>query len=359
MRVLVLTDIYNRPETETFIGLKKAGVDLEMLVRPEPAYPRVQEAGIPTTDFAVNGRFDLKAIKALRKKLKEGRYDILHAFNNKAVSVGVIASVGLPVRIVAYRGIVGNVSFLSPNSWMTYLNPKVKKVICVCEAIRTFFLKMNFLGHKLDPKKFVTIYKGHKLEWYQAPQTDLTQFGVPGNAFVIGLAGRDRPRKGIEVLIEAINRLPENVDVHLLLVGKMHRKKLMRKIAASPRKNNIHLAGYRKDAPQIAAACNIFCLPSLEREGLPRAVIEAMAYGTPAIVSDTGGNPELVQNGVSGFSVRAGSADQLSEAIYKIFRDPELCKSMGIAAKERIDRHFNNQTTVDETLALYKEVMAE
>lgn len=359
MKVLILTDIYNRPETETFIGLKKAGVDLDMLVRPEPAYPRVQEAGIEASDFAVRGRFDLKAIKALRKKLKDGRYDILHAFNNKAVSVAVIASLGLPVKIIAYRGIVGNVSFFSPNSWLTYLNPKVKRVICVCEAIRAFFLKMNFLGLKLDPKKFVTIYKGHRLEWYQAPPTDLTQFGVPEKAFVIGLAGRDRPRKGIEVLIEAINRLPENADVHLLLVGKMHRKKLMQKIAASPKKEKIHLAGYRKDAPQIAAACDIFCLPSLEREGLPRAVIEAMAYGTPAIVSDTGGNPELVENGVSGFSVRAGNAEKLSEAIYKIYSAPELCTSMGIAAKERIDKHFNNQMTVDKTLALYREVMAE
>ena len=133
----------------------------------------------------------------------------------------------------------------------------------------------------------------------------------------------------------------------------------MQKIAESPRKESIHLAGYRKDAPQIAAACDIFCLPSLEREGLPRAVIEAMAYGTPAIVSDTGGNPELVENGISGYSVRAGSAEQLSEAIYKIYNDPELCKSMGIAAKERIDKHFNNQVTVEKTLALYKDVIAE
>ncbi|NIQ10951.1 glycosyltransferase family 4 protein, partial [candidate division KSB1 bacterium] len=197
---------------------------------------------------------------ALRKKLKEGRFDILHVFNNKAASVGVLASIGLPVKIVAYRGIVGNVSFFSPNSWLTYLNPKVKRVICVCEAIRSFFLKMSFCGIKLNSNKYVTIYKGHKLDWYQEPPTDLTQFGVPQGAFVIGLAGRDRPRKGIEVLIEAINQLPADADVHLLLVGKMHRKKLMKKIAESPRKDKIHLAGYRNDAPQIAAACDVFCL---------------------------------------------------------------------------------------------------
>ncbi len=84
-----------------------------------------------------------------------------------------------------------------------------------------------------------------------------------------------------------------------------------------------------------------------------------MSYGTPAIVSDTGGNPELVENGVSGYSVRAGDSNKLSEAIYKIYSDPELCKSMGDAARNRIDKNFNNQTTVEKTMALYEEIVAE
>jgi len=357
MRILILTDIYNRPETETFIGLKKAGIDIELLVRSEPPYPRAQEAGLTSKEFVVQGRFDFKAILSLRKELKEGKFDILHVFNNRAASVGFLASIGLPIKIIAYRGIVGNVSFFSPNSWLTYLNPKVRRVVCVAEAIRTHFLQMRFLGLQLNPEKFVTIHKGHELSWYQKQATDLNQFGIPQGAFVVGFAGRDRPRKGIEVLIEAVNLLPRNVDVHLLLVGKMYRKKLMEKIAKSPRKDNIHLAGYRHDAPQIAAACSIFALPSLAREGLPRAVIEAMAYGTPALVSDTGGNPELIKQGECGYALPAGDAEKLSEAILELYNNPVKLKKMGAAAQKQIDDNFNNRQTVEKTIALYRKVM--
>ena len=209
----------------------------------------------------------------------------------------------------------------------------------------------------MDPKKFITIHKGHELSWYQDPQTDLSQFGIPSKAFVVGFTGRDRPHKGIEVLVEAINLLPTDIDVHLLLIGKMERKVLMNKIADSPKKNNIHLAGYRHDAPQIAASCSVFALPSLAREGLPRAVIEAMAYGTPALVSDAGGNPELIKQGECGYALPAGNAKKLSEAILELYNDPGKLKKMGVAAQKQINENFNNRQTVKKTIALYQDVI--
>ncbi|PLX99365.1 MAG: glycosyltransferase family 1 protein [Desulfuromonas sp.] len=358
MKILSLTDTYDRPETEIYISLKKSGIDIELLVRPEPEYPRVQEAGIKTTDFYVNGRFDLKAIMALRRILKKEKYDILHVWNNRAASVGVLASIGLPVKIIDYRGIVGNVSFFSPNSWITYFNPKVKKVVCVADAIRRYFVQMNFLGFKLNPEKFKTIYKGHDQSWYTKDPVDLKQFGIPQGSFVVGFAGRDRPRKGIENLVEAVNLLPEDVDIHLLLVGKIHRRSLLKLIESSPRRDSIHLAGYRNDAPEIAAACSTFALPSLKGEGFPRAVVEAMSYGTVPIVSDRGGNPELPVDGVSGFIIPGGNSKGMAEAILKLYHDPELRKKMGAAARQRIIDNFNHQKTVEITIDLYKEVVS-
>lgn len=341
------------------IGIHQSGVDARLLVRPDPAYPRAQEAGLNIGTFYVRGRFDIKAIRSLRRELIEHQSDILHVFNNRAASVAVLASIGLPVKIIAYRGIVGNVSFFSPNSWLTYLNPKVKRVICVAEAIRQFFLDMRFCGQRLNPEKFVTIHKGHSLAWYQQPPCDLTQFGIPENAFVIIFTGRDRARKGIEVLIDAIDHLPKDMDVHLLLVGKMHRKELMAKISQSPCKSSIHLAGFRNDAPQIAAAGDVFVLPSLAREGLPRAVIEAMASGTPALVSDAGGNPELVEHGISGYIHPAGDSKSLRDAIIKLYKDQQLLNQMGFAAQQRIDQHFDTRQTVQKTIDLYEQVLQE
>ncbi len=84
-----------------------------------------------------------------------------------------------------------------------------------------------------------------------------------------------------------------------------------------------------------------------------------MAYGTPPIVSDTGGNPELVADGKNGFVTRSGQAEDIAQAILKLYRDPELRLAMGKASQERIDKEFNSRKTIKQTLRLYKEVMQE
>ncbi len=121
----------------------------------------------------------------------------------------------------------------------------------------------------------------------------------------------------------------------------------------------IHRSGFRTDAPAISAACDVFCLPSTKREGLARSVIEAMAYRVPPIVTDSGGSPELVVDGVSGFVVPPRDARSIADAIEKLFRDPELRRRMGDAARERIATDFRNEDTVLKTIALYEELVPD
>jgi glycosyltransferase involved in cell wall biosynthesis len=359
LRVLCVTDASDRPEAETFIGLKKAGVEIEVMCRTDARhYERLVAAGVPVTGLRLKRRFDFRGMAAIRRKLQQGRFDILHLFCNKTASNGVTAAYGLPVKIVCYRGIVANVSFLDPVSWATYLNPRVSRIICVADAIRDYFLQMRLLWMRVSPDKVVTIHKGHSLDWYQDAPVDLAEFGIPTGAFVVGFAGRDRPRKGIEVLVESARHLPPDAAIHFLLVGRLQRRSLMELIAASPYRDRIHLTGYRTDAPSLAAACSAFVMPSLKREGLPRAVIEAMAYGVPPIVSDTGGSAELVVPGESGLVIRAGDAADLAKAILELYMDPKKQQRMGEMARERIASSFTNEETVRKTLALYRELVA-
>ncbi len=149
LRVLCITSHSDRPEAETFIGLKKAGVDIEVISHPEaPHNHRLKEAGVPVTELKLKGRYDLAGIRKIRKKMQQGSYDILHLFNNKAASNGILAAYGIPLKIICYRGIVANVSFLDPASWMTYLHPRVDRIICVAHAIRDYFLSMRMLWMK-------------------------------------------------------------------------------------------------------------------------------------------------------------------------------------------------------------------
>jgi glycosyltransferase involved in cell wall biosynthesis len=360
IRVLCVNDDVvqgnDRPTLAMFIGMHRAGIALTVVCSPEhPHYPALAAEGIPTVDIRFRRNFDRAAIRQVRDELCRGAYDIVHTFNNKAISNVLCAARDLPVRIVAYRGIVGAVGFLDPMSWMRYLNPRIDRIVCVAEAIRRHFLGMRPKFLRMPPERPVTIHKGHKLEWYNEQPADLERIGIPRDSFVIGCVANYRPRKGIEVLVEAMQMLPE--DVHLLLIGRMDAEPLTRRIERSPARERIHRTGFREDAPALSAACDTFCLPSTRREGLSRAIIEAMAYGVPPIVTDCGGSPELVVNGVSGMVVPVNDSRAIAEAVERLYRDAEFRKRLGRAARERIATDFRSEDTVKKTIELYESLV--
>lgn len=358
IRSLCITESADRPTVATFVGLHNAGIEVTVVCPADhPNDKTLTDAGVPTVDIRFRKNFDKHGIAALRAELTRGRYHIMHTFNNKAVSNGLRACKGLPVKVVCYRGIVGAVGFLDPMSWMRYLNPRIDRIVCVAEAIRRHFLQMRPAFLRMPSSRPVTIYKGHKLEWYDATPADLTEFGIPESAFVVGCTANYRPRKGIDFLIDAIEALPKDLPVHLLLVGHMDAARLTARINKSPVGDRIHRTGFRSDAPALSAACDVFCMPSTKREGLARAIIEAMAYRVPPIVTASGGSPELVVDGISGFVVPPRDAPAIANAIEKLYRDPALRKRMGDAARARIGTDFRNEDTVRNTIALYEELV--
>ena len=356
IRSLCVTEGADRPTVASFIGMHDAGIDITVVCPADhPNNKTLTDAGVRTVDIRLAGRFDRRGIAALRRELQRGRYHIMHTFNNKAVSNGLRACRGLPVKVVCYRGTVGAVGFLDPMSWMRYLNPRITRIVCVSEAVRQYFLAMQPAFLRMPAERPVTIHKGHKLEWYTKEPVDLTEYGIPTDAFVIGCTANYRPHKGIDFLIPAIEQLPD--DAHLLLVGHMDARRLTRRIRRSPAKDRIHRVGYVTNGPEFSAACDVFCMPSTRREGLARAIIEAMAYGVPPVVTDAGGNPELVLDGECGFVVPPKDGNALAEAFARLYRDPDLRARFGHAARERIGNVFCTENTVKKTVALYQELV--
>jgi len=360
IRILSITANPDRPTTETFIGLHHAGLAITVICPSEhPHHRLLVDAGVPTLALRFDRKIDFQAIAALRAELKRGRYDIVHTYTNNALSNTLLATRGLAVKIVAYRGIVAAVGFLDPVSWMRYLNPRIDRIICVCDAIRDYFLGMRPAFLRMPAERPVTVYKGHKLEWYTATPTDLGEFGIPPGAFVVACITNNRPRKGLQFLVEAMALLPADIPAHLLLVGRMQGRILERAIAQSPVADCIHRPGFRHDAPAVSAAADVFCLPSVKREGLPRSVIEAMAYRVPPIVTNSGGSPELVVDGQSGLVVPVRDARAIASAIETLYRDPEYRAKLGQNARERIAKDFRSEDTVTETIAVYRELAGD
>lgn len=356
MRVLCITShrgsVTNvRPEAECFIGLQQAGVNMTVMTQKDSVYAdRMVEAGIRLVDFEPGGKIDLHAIRFIRTELRRG-HDIVHLFNNRAISNGLIAAIGLPVRAVTYRGQTGNVRRYDPTAYLTHLSPRVDCITCVAEAVRT-----DLIANGVPASKAVTIYKGHDLAWYRADPADLAPVGVPPGACVVAMVANARPRKGIDVLLEAARALPPDAPCHILLIGA-GMERYASAAAGLPPHVRAHVLGWRQDAAELTAACQIAVLPALRREGLPKSIIEAMAYGVTPVVTDTGGNAELVRHGESGLVVPPGDPEALAGAIARLCRDPALRQRMGAAARARIDTHFNISTSVRQTLELYRRLL--
>jgi len=359
IRALCITEDADRPTIATFIGMQGAGIDVTVICSQSSGRTALTAAGVKVLDIPILGRLDFTAIRLLRAELQRCRYDILHVFGNKGLQNGLLAARRLPIRIVAYRGIVGNVSFFNPVSWLRFLNPRIDRIVCVANAVRDYFLQMRPAFLRMPMDRPVTIYKGHSLAWYTDSPADLSEFGIPADAFVIGCVTNYRPRKGIEWLVDAMADLPRSWQVHLILVGRMDHPRLNKAIEASPAADRIHRLGYRRDAPSLTAACDVFVLPSIKREGLPRSLIEAMAYGVAPVVTDCGGSPELVVDGVSGLVVPVRDVNAIRQAICQMYENPETRRRMGAAARDRIRTRFRIEDTIEQTVDLYRSLVPQ
>lgn len=361
MKVLWITshgDTLNsiRPEAEIALGLARAGVDMHVMTQADSPYASaMREAGIHHVPFMPRKKFDFAGAKFIREYCREHGIEIIHLFNNKAIGTGLIAARGLPVKVVTYRGQTGNVHRWDPVAWLTHLNPRIDRIVCVSKATAE-----DLARRRLDPSSVVAIYKGHDLSWYPVAPANLTALGVPENAFTVAVVANYRRRKGIEYVVESASWLPRGAPVHYLIVGSGHdNPSVTERIAKSPAPENFHLLGHRSDAPAIAAACSTSVLAATKREGLPKTVIESMVYGVPPIVTDTGGSAELVLDGETGIVVPPGNARAIGAAVTWMLEHPEERAEMGRRARQRIEDHFNVRDSVDLHLALYRELLGQ
>jgi glycosyltransferase involved in cell wall biosynthesis len=345
-----------RPEAEMIIGLKQRGLDVEVMTpRDCPYAERMAGFGIPIHDYLPPSKFSAQAARRVRQVLRDGAHQLQYLFNNPAIVAGLRAARGLPVRNVTYRGQVGNISRYDPSAYLTHLNPRVDRIVCVANAVR------DSLRQELrDPSKAVTIYKGHDIDWYSDVRAiERETLGLPSDAFLFVCVATNRPRKGVPVLLDAISRLPADSPVHLLLVGGgMDGPDIDKLVRENPHRDRIHRFGHRDDVLALVAAADAAVLPSLRREGLPKTVIEAMALGLPPIVTRTGGSPELIVSGESGWVVPPGEAEALAAAMQKMAGDPGRARRMGAAAKRRLVHDFNLQQSIDAHLRLFTALAA-
>ena len=187
---------------------------------------------------------------------------------------------------------------------------------------------------------------------------------IPADAIVVGTVGRLEAVKGHEQLLRAWPLVERRLAAagraaRLLIVGdgslRNTLEALARELGIAER---VIFTGMRTDIPQLLQAMDVFVLPSLN-EGISNTLLEAMACGVPVVANRVGGNPELIDDRVTGLLVDAGDNQRMAEAIATLVLDDKLRATMAAAARQRAVAEFSLETMVQRYDDLYREVLAD
>jgi glycosyltransferase involved in cell wall biosynthesis len=358
MKVLVFTNLYPNkstlPDKSLIFGLFARGVSITVITRIKTSETAELEAsGIKLIYHQINKKVDLKAICRIRSLIRDEKFDILHFTYGKALTNGLIASVGYPVKIVAYLGSL-RLHWHDPSSYLSYLNSRVDKLICVSDAVKDHVLGQTPRRMK---NKAVRIYKGADPDWFRdVIPANRKDIGIPEDAFVICCVANVRKIKGLDWLIGAVAFLPSKLPVWFLLVGeKTDSAELSKKIERTGYGNRFIRIGYSEDPTIYTSMCDLYIQPSLS-EGFGKAILEAMCLGKPVIVTEKGGARELVKEGINGFIVPVRSSKAIADKILFCYKNRGMLHQIGENGRETIKKDFNHRDTVENTYNLYREL---
>jgi glycosyltransferase involved in cell wall biosynthesis len=186
------------------------------------------------------------------------------------------------------------------------------------------------------------------------------KLGLNPDKRYITCVARFHPIKDHSTLIKSFAITSKEIaDVDLLLVGDGElRNEAVRLCAEHNLQDRVHFLGIRSDVADILQASDLFTLTSL-CEAASLTILEAMATGLPVVVTNVGGNPEMVRDGMEGLLVPRQDPQSLAGAFNKVLNHPELAKNMGQAGKNRVLQQYSLSRTIDRYHQLYRELAAD
>ena len=360
MNILVCTSSNSsansiRPELEIYISMAKAGHNITIITHHHEQYtPRFRQYGIEVIEQPIIKKISLDSIRLIRQTIHKKSIQIVYATNSKAIPNSAFACIGLPVKLVTYRGTASGLYWHDPSNYLGALNPRIDGVVCVSKYVYDFISKIPMLKNK----NIITIYKGHDLSWYDNKAADLTEFGIDKKAFTAICVINSRPHKGVDIALKAADFLADIENFHLILVGNGTEKEPYNSLLNNNKmKSRIHVAGYRQDAPELIAASDVLIQPSTSGEGLPRVILESLAYGTPVIASANKGSMEIIDDGVNGSIVPIRNPQAIADQIRKLINTPDILKMYTTNSKDKIKNVMSHNLTVKSYIAYFESLI--
>lgn len=316
----------------------------------------LREAGIPVEVMPLKRAFDLGWALRFARYLREQRADVVHAHEFAASCYATLGAklAGVPLvctihgknywperyyRRAAFRRVIGSASAF----------------IAVSDDLRAFASRV--LG--VDPARLRVIHNGVDARKYAHDHEMRVRMrahlGLADTTEAILAVGELSAVKGHEVLVRAAASLARaGRNLHVLIAGEGGERERLRELAVQLGiGERLHLLGFRRDVPALLAAADVFAMPSFS-EGMPLAMIEAMASAVPIVASEVGGIPSLVTHRSHGLLARAGDADAFAGAMRTLLDDPIARRVYTDAAHRRFLNHFSLDSMLENHRNLYE-----
>ncbi|MCZ7535483.1 MAG: glycosyltransferase [Acidimicrobiia bacterium] len=319
----------------------------------------LEKRGVGTRCLGVRREQDLRWAGRLRRLLREQHYDVLHAHSPYAAAVARLVVRSLPRR---HRP---RLVYTTHNTWKSFRWPTRlfnavtlplddAEIVISEEARATVWRPLR--------RRCEVVVHGVVLDEVRAARGERAavraELGLADDEVAVGTVANYRAQKDWPNLLGAARRLVDDgVPVRFVAIGQgpledeVHA--LHERLALGDR---VLLLGMRDDAVRVMAGCDVFALASAW-EGLPVAVMEALALGLPVVATEVGGLARMVTEGVEGLLVPPGRPDLLAAAIASLAVDPERRVQMGAAASLRAES-FDIANAVRRIEEIYEEVLA-
>lgn len=293
----------------------------------------------------------------LARLMRRRGYDIAHSYLYQANLVTRVAArlAGVPVNISSVRCSYTwlNWKHFLVDRWTAHL---ADCITSVSEATRQFSIERE----GLPAAKIVTLPNGIDVSRFDEIDRQATravlrgELGYGPDDLVICTTGRLHEQKGHTYLFQAAEQLKGRYPhLRLLIIGDgPQRGVLETECQQRGLAGMVTFLGMRGDVPELLAASDIFAFPSLY-EGMPNAVLEAMAMSLPAVASTADGTVEIIKHEAHGLLVPPGDEQALKAALERLLSEPALRHQFAEAGHRRVVEEFTFQKTMQQTEALY------
>lgn len=307
--------------------------------------------------YPMRNRFDLRPIPRVARFIRQQCFSLVHTHSPRNLLIGCPAAAIARVPLVHHVQCPALVD--TPNVWRNRINARLEKrllnrvaaVIPVSESLRAYMRGQGIHDDKLTVIPNAVPIRG--------PLSDRAR---PNGRWTIGICALFRPRKGVDVLVRALAELKrQGLPVRLRAVGyfmddayERHIKTLVSDLGLQ---GDVQWVGFSDNVDDELSKMDLFVYPSTHGEGMPLAILEAMAAGVPVVSTNVEGTPEAIRDGIDAVIVDPNNVEALADGFRRIIEGDLDWNALRLSAHRRQAERYSDTKLARDVSEVYDRVL--